>query len=233
MASKGKEPKPENHQYNDFEASSRSHRSSNRSYHSDMQTSSFLNRFLDAAAHFFARVCQTTGAFVLRILSTIVLIVGIVGAVMLQILGYYYLGVLNINPLLATLFYLPTLGSLAILREEISKRGASTDGIGPERGSRAAAVAYMIMIGASFLSILQPIWLRGDNVISARSLWTCIGGTAFLYLMLLFSELTFVAAQNLYRSGRREQGKRGRDNPLLARSAEVPELSDSEVPQRF
>lgn len=197
------------------------------SIRSDAHANSFLNRFLDAAAHFFARICQTTGAFVLRVLSFIVLVAGIIGAVMLQMLGYYYLGVLNVNPLLAVLFYLPTLASLALLREEIRKRGTSLSGLGPERGSRAAALAYMVIIAASAMSILHPIWLRGENVISARSLWTCIGGTAFLYLMLLFSELSFAAAQNLYRAGRHEADEEA--NAGLGRQADAADLSDSDT----
>jgi hypothetical protein len=69
----------------------------------------FWSRVLDAVALFFSGFCHTLGAAFLRLLSTIVLVGGIAGSVALNIMGYYYLGVLNPHPLLAALLYVPTL----------------------------------------------------------------------------------------------------------------------------
>lgn len=70
---------------------------------------SFWGRILDSIALCFSGCCHTLGGAFLRVLSTVVLIAGIGGTVMLNVMGYYYLGVLNPHPLIATLLYIPSL----------------------------------------------------------------------------------------------------------------------------
>lgn len=69
----------------------------------------FFGRVLDGAANFFSSFCHTLGAAFLRVMSTIVLICGIFGAVAINMAGYYYLGMANPHPLIAALLYLPSL----------------------------------------------------------------------------------------------------------------------------
>lgn len=164
----------------------------------------FWTRVLDSIALFFSGFCHTLGAAFLRLLSTVVLVAGVGGAVALNIMGYYYLGVLNPHPLIATLLYLPTLAALALLREEMLKNGTSPSGMGASRDSHAAALGYVLMIFSGSLSVLHPLWMRGDNYISGRSMWTCIGATALFFFSLLFSSLAYASALNIYSSGKRE-----------------------------
>lgn len=163
---------------------------------------------LDACARFFATFCHTLGAAFLRALSTAVLVCGVVGAVVLHMVGYYYLGALNVHPLVAAALYLPALAALSLLREEVLEHGTSPSGAGPARVSHAVALAYLVLIASAAASVVQPVWLRGADRISARSMWTCVGATAWLYFSLLFSSLAHAAALNIFRAGR--AGRAGR-----------------------
>lgn len=129
------------------------------------------------------------------------LVGSVLGAVLLHILAFYYMGVLNPHPLIAAIFYLPTFAALSLLREEMLKNGTSRSGMGASQDSHAVAVAYLMMLLSSFCSIVHPVWLRAENYISVRSMWTSIGATAWLYFGLLFSSLAYAAALNIYLSG--------------------------------
>jgi hypothetical protein len=94
--------------------------------------------------------------------------------------------------------------ALALLREEMLKNGTSESGFGASRDSHAAALSYLLMIGSGTLSVMHPVWMRGGNYISSRSMWTCIGATSVFFFALLFSSLAYASALNIFLSGKRE-----------------------------
>lgn len=186
------------------------------------------SRFLDAASRFFARACHSIGFIFLRVLSTFMLVTGLVGTVVLTLWAYYYLGVLNPHPLIATLLYIPSLIALSVLREEMLTFGTNDEtGMGPSRESHAVAMSYISIMVASFFSLVHPIWMRSNNYIAARSMWTAIGATALFYYSLLMSEVLYASALNVRRSRLRrkyqkEQAQRlaaGQGRPVAAAEA--------------
>lgn len=81
------------------------------------------------------------------------------------------------------------------------QNGTSPSGVGAAHGSHGVAIGYLTMIVSAVASVLHPLWLRGDNYISSRSMWTCVGATAWLFFMILFSSLAYASSLNMYRSG--------------------------------
>lgn len=171
---------------------------------------SIFDRFLLRVHSVFYRFCHSLGAFFLWALAHAMLLAGVVAAVILQLLAYYYTGVLNPWVLLACLFYAPTLGSVAVIREEMRLNGTSRSGVGP-RMSQFVTFAYLVLTVAGLASLFQPLALHGDNQISVKSMWTSIGGTALFYYCVLISEVLFAAALNVKRSNEYDEELRRRD----------------------
>jgi hypothetical protein len=186
-----------------------------------------LERMLDVAALFFARTCHVLGAVVLRAMSTVVLVTGILSAVVLQMTAFYYRGVLNPGPLIACLLYLPSLGALGVLREEMLRVGVSRSGLGPARTSHAVALSYIVMIVAAFGSLFHPLWMREENYISLRSLWIAWAGTASFYYGLLVSEVLYAAAMANFLSGREDHEARRLEKYGAVPYADSDEASSS------
>lgn len=170
----------------------------------------FFDRFLIRVHTFFYKFCHALGALFLRGLSTLMLLAGIIVSVILQMLAYYYTGVLNGWVLLACLLYAPTLGAVAVIREEMLLNGISRTGAGP-RMSQFVTFAYLIITVAVVASLFQPVLLHGENQISVKSMWTAIGGTALFYYCMLISEVLFAAALNVRRAKEEDEEQRRRD----------------------
>lgn len=173
-----------------------------------------FDRFLFQVHKFFYRVCHMLGAFFLHVLSVAMLLAGIIAAVIVQVLAYYYTGVLNLWVLVACLLYAPTLGSVALIREEMLLHGTSRSGTGP-RMSQFVTFAYLVMTVSALASVFQPLVLHGENRISVKSFWTAIGGTALFYYCMLISEVLFAASLNLKKAKMEdeEQRRREREDP--------------------
>lgn len=171
---------------------------------------SIFDRFLIRVHTFFNKFCHALGAFFLRGLSTLMLLTGIIASVILQMLAYYYTGVLNGWVFLACLLYAPTLGAVAVIREEMLLNGTSRTGAGP-RMSQFVTFAYLIITVAGIASLFQPVLLHGENQISVKSMWTAIGGTAFFYYCMLISEVLFATALNVRRAKEEDEEQRRRD----------------------
>lgn len=169
-----------------------------------------FDRFLLRVHAFFNRFCHALGAFFLRSLSTLMLLAGVVASVILQMLAYYYTGVLNPWVLVACLLYTPTLASVAVIREEMLLNGTRRTGAGP-RMSQFVTFAYLIITVAGVASLFQPVLLHGENQISVKSMWTAIGGTAFFYYCMLISEVLFATALNVRRAKEADEEERRRD----------------------
>lgn len=176
--------------------------------------SNMFERFLFRVHKFFYRFCHVLGAFFLHVLSVAMLLAGIVAAVIVQVLAYYYTGVLNVWVLVACLLYAPTLGCVALIREEMLLHGTSQSGIGP-RMSQFVTFAYLIMVISALASVFQPLLLHGENRISVKSFWTAIGGTSLFYYCMLISEVLFAASLNLKKAKieDEEQRRREREDP--------------------
>lgn len=174
-----------------------------------------FDRFLLRVHGFFYRFCHALGAFFLRALSTLMLLAGVIVSVVLQMLAYYYTGVLNGWVLLACLLYTPTLASVAVIREEMLLGGTSRTGTGPKM-SQFVTFGYLIITVAGVSSLFQPVLLHGENQISVKSMWTAIGGTAFFYYCMLISEVLFAAALNVRRAKEadEEERRREREDPF-------------------
>lgn len=157
---------------------------------------SFFDRFLLKVHSFFSRFCHVLGSLFLRMLSTVMLLTGIICGVILQLVAYYYTGVLNVWVLLACLFYAPTLVALAVIREEMLLHGVSRSGTGPQM-SQFVTFAYLILMVSGMASVLEPLVLHGEHEISAKSMWVSIAGTAAFYYCLLVSEVLFGASLNI------------------------------------
>lgn len=111
------------------------------------------------------------------------------------------------------------------------KNGTSESGMGASRDSHAVALSYMLMVFSASLSVLHPLWMRGDNNISGRSMWTCIGATALFYFALLFSSLAYSAALNIYTSGKRNlRHARGGRSPSSSGEYVVVAVDDPRDP---
>jgi hypothetical protein len=167
---------------------------------------SLPERVLDAAAGLFARAGRAFGGLFLRVLSTCVLVFGVVGAVLLDMAAFYYRGVLDAGPLVACLLYMPALAALAVIREETLRVGPSRAGVGAARASRPATVAYLALLIAAAASLAHPLWLRGRHSLSVRSLWTAWTATGLFYYSLLVSEVLFAAALGGARGSSRGHG---------------------------
>lgn len=117
-----------------------------------------------------------------------------------------------LNPwvLLACLLYAPTLGAVAVIREEMLLNGLSRSGTGP-RMSQFVTFAYLILTVAGCASLFQPLVLHGENQISFKSMWVAIGGTAFFYYCMLISEVLFGASLNIRRSDMLSEEERQRE----------------------
>lgn len=175
---------------------------------------SLLDRIVDRVHAVFSVFCRALGYLFLRILSIIMLHCGIIGAGILQMLAFYYTGVLNSHVLFACLLYAPALCAISVIREEIVLNGTSRSGAGP-RITQEVAVAYLVLSIAGISSVLQPLFLHAENMISYKSMWTSIGATAFCYYCLLISEVLFASASNVQRS-------RDRDEELERQRANQP-----------
>ena len=160
------------------------------------ETPRALRPFIKRVHGFFNGFCHLLGAFFLRFLSTIMLLTGIVVGVIVQMLAFYYTGVLNYNVIVATAFYAPALVAMALIRAEMLVNGTSRSGAGP-RMTPLVSIAYLLITLFSICSLVQPLALRADAVISSRSMWQSIAGTAFFYYCLLISEILFAAAYNV------------------------------------
>ncbi|PXF46862.1 hypothetical protein BWQ96_03391 [Gracilariopsis chorda] len=165
---------------------------------------SLLDRILDRVHAVFSVLCRSLGYLFLRMLSIIMLHCGIIGAGVLQMLAFYYTGVLNSHVLLACLLYAPALCAISVIREEIVLNGTSHSGAGP-RITQEVAVAYLILSIAGISSVLHPLFMHAENMISYKSMWTSIGATTFYYYCLLISEVLFASASNVQRSRDREE----------------------------
>jgi len=166
-----------------------------------------LERFLERLHRISSQFCHKLGGFFLRALSSVMLLVGIVAAVMVQTLAYYYTGVLNGGVLVACALYAPALAAMSVLREELLAVGSSVSGTGPYR-TRLVTLAYLVLSVCGFASLCQPLVMHGDGVISVKSMWTGIGGSVFFYYCLLISEVLFAAAHNV--SAGRDEDAEGR-----------------------
>lgn len=169
-----------------------------------------FDRFLFHVHKFFSRFCHMLGSIFLRILSILMLLVGIIGGVIVQVLAYYYTGVLNLWVLAACVLYAPTLGSVAMIREEMLLHGTGGSGTGP-RMSQFVTFAYLVMTLSAGASLFQPLMLHGENRISVKSFWTAIGGTLLFYYCMLISEVLFAASLNLRRAKMEDEEQRRRD----------------------
>lgn len=155
------------------------------------------DKFLDMAHGFFFSFCHALGAIFLRSLSTFMLVSGIIGGVMIQMLAFYYTGVLNPWVLLSCLFYAPSLCAIAVVREEMLKGGTSRSGIGATRDTKWVTMSYLTLLASASAVLIQPLWMHEENMISVKSTWTSIGGTAYFFYSLLISEVLFGASINV------------------------------------
>eukprot|EP00177_Eucheuma_denticulatum_P004212 GFKZ01007633.1.p1 GENE.GFKZ01007633.1~~GFKZ01007633.1.p1 ORF type:complete len:242 (+),score=28.45 GFKZ01007633.1:427-1152(+) len=171
---------------------------------------SIFDRFLLRVHKFFYRLCHVLGAFFLRALSTCMLFAGIIGAVIVQVLAYYYTGVLNPWVFIACALYAPTLASVAVIREEMLINGTGRSGISP-RMSQFVTFAYLVMTVCAGASLFQPLVLHGENQISVKSFWTAIGGTCLFYYCMLMSEVLFGAALSLQKAKLEDEEQRRRE----------------------
>lgn len=108
------------------------------------------------------------------------------------------------------------------------QNGTSSSGVGAAHGSHAVAISYLTLIASAFLSVLHPLWLRGGNYISGRSMWTCLGATGWLYFMLLFSSLAYASSLNMYRSGTTVRDHRDEEDALYICQADVADVADKD-----
>lgn len=180
----------------------------------DDPTPSFLAPFVKRVQGVFQKFCHGLAALFLRLLSTLMLLSGIICSVILQLLAFYYTGVLNSYLLLAVLLYAPTLVAIAIIREEILLNGTSRSGTAP-RMSTFVTLAYLALTVSCVASFLLPTIMRGENLISYKSMWLSIAATAFFYYSILVSEVMFAAALNVRREKENdeEQRRREREDP--------------------
>ncbi|KAI0558206.1 hypothetical protein FGB62_228g07 [Gracilaria domingensis] len=164
----------------------------------------FMDRIMDRIHAMFLYFCHKLGYFFLSFLSFVMLHCGIVCAGVFQLLAFYYTGVLNLYVLTACLLYAPALFAISIIREEIVQNGTSRSGAGP-RLTHEVAFAYLILTVFGISSVLQPLFMHADNVISYKSMWISLGGTSMFYYCLLISEVLFASASNVHRARRREE----------------------------
>ncbi|CAN8061861.1 unnamed protein product [Agarophyton chilense] len=196
-------PPVEDGQSSDTELSSESERN-------DHPT--ILDRVMGSIHTTFSYFCHKLGAYFLRFLSFAMLHCGIVCAGIFQLLAFYYTGVLNLYVLLACALYAPALIAVSIIREEIVQNGTSRSGAGP-RLTHEVAIAYLLLTLFGVSSVLQPLFMHADNVISYKSMWLSLGGTAIFYYCVLISQVLYASASNVHRARLRdEQLERERAN---------------------
>lgn len=141
---------------------------------------------------------RRVGYWMFRVLSTLNLVSAVLVGVFSQIFAYYYQGALAVQPLIAALFFVPALGAMAVLRENLGSGGTTDSGISPVR-SRTVLLAYGAMLVSIVLSFAQPTLARVTNTLSIPSMWLAILGSALFFYCLLISEVLFAAAVNLKR----------------------------------
>lgn len=169
-----------------------------------------FDRFLLRVHSLFYRLCHVLGHLCLRMLSTFMLLSGIIGSVVFNLRAYYYTGVLNPWLFLACVFMAPTLASVAVIREEMLLYGTSRTGTGP-RMSQFVSFAYLIMMICAFASLLQPLILHGEGEISGQSFWLAWAAVVMFYYSLLVSEVLFASALNLRRAKLEDDETRRRE----------------------
>lgn len=175
---------------------------------------SIFDRILQSVHKFFYTIVSLTGSFILRTLSTLVLLTGILVAVGLQFYAFYYTGVLNLNVVVACILYAPALAAVAVLREETILNGTNQAGLSPVM-TTWVTMAYLVISLSIMGSLIQPLVLRMWNIISARDMGVAIGGTICFYYNLLVSEVLFSTALNLKRviTHDEELNRRRREDP--------------------
>ncbi|CDF32601.1 unnamed protein product [Chondrus crispus] len=174
-----------------------------------------FDRFLTRVHAFFSRFCHSLGAFFLRALSTLMLLAGVVASVVVQMLAYYYTGVLNPWVFLACLLFAPTLAAVTVIRAELNFSGPSRSGAGP-RMSQYVTLAYLVITVFAVASLMQPVVMHGENKIPGKSMWTALGGVALFYYSMLVSEVLYAVALNIDRAKERDDEllRRDRDDPF-------------------
>ena len=188
----------------------------------------FMDRVLQGVHKFFYSLVSLTGSFILRFLSTFVLLTGILGAVGLQFYAYYFTGVLNGNVVIACILYAPALAAVGVLREETILNGTDQAGLSPVM-TTWVTMAYLIISLTMMGNLIQPLVLRMWNVISARDMGIAIGATVSFYYNLLVSEVLFSTALNLKRviTHDEELGRRRREDPPWMTAYEAIRASKS------
>lgn len=168
-------------------------------------------------SRFFHWVCYTVGYYLLRLLSTLNLLGAILAGVSLQIIAYYYRGLINAGPLICAALYAPGLAAMAVVREAMLLYGRSQSGYSPQR-NRIVTLAYLAMTVSFVLVFAQPIVMRWTRMISSRSMWISVGGSALFYYSLLISEVLFASALSLDQA-RKEEARAKDDIGAAARNS--------------